>query len=197
MDNTDTTANSANQIMGLQNTQQASAVSADVTIYSQVSPGILGAPSHLPNDITKRSQVEDSVESESIVQAKKVLQIEAEAILDVRERLSIEFDRALELLLACQGKVVVTGMGKSGHIGSKIAATLASTGTPAFFVNPAELRHGDFGMLEECDLVLALSSSGETQEIKLALDPIKRIGIRIIALTGNKDSTLARFSDVC
>lgn len=128
--------------------------------------------------------------------AKKVLQQEAEAIQDMRERLAEEFDNAIELMLACSGKIVVTGMGKSGHIGCKIAATLASTGSPAFFVHPAELRHGDFGMLEERDLVLALSSSGETQEIKLALDPIKRLGIKIIAMTGNNASTLARFSDV-
>jgi arabinose-5-phosphate isomerase len=139
---------------------------------------------------------EITTDSPVVADARKVLQIEAEAILDMRERLSLEFEQAIELLLLCTGKVVVTGMGKSGHIGSKLAATLASTGTPAFFVHPAELRHGDFGMLEERDLVLAISSSGETQEIKLALDPIKRLGIKIISLTGNKNSTLAHFSDV-
>ncbi len=137
-----------------------------------------------------------AVESELVAEAKKVLQTEADAILDMRERLSDEFNRAIQLLMECEGKVVVTGMGKSGHIGSKIAATLASTGTPAFVVHPAELRHGDFGMLEVRDLVLALSSSGETQEIKLALDPIKRLGIKIISMTGNTDSTMAKISDV-
>lgn len=137
-----------------------------------------------------------AVESQFVAEAKKVLQTEAEAILDMRERLSDEFCRAIQLLMECEGKVVVTGMGKSGHIGSKIAATLASTGTPAFVVHPAELRHGDFGMLEVRDLVLALSSSGETQEIKLALDPIKRLGNKIISMTGNTDSTLAKISDV-
>src|SRR5438874_10379552 len=107
--------------------------------------------------------------TDSIDQARQVLQTEADAILAVKDRLSSDFDRAIELLLACSGKVVVTGMGKSGHIACKIAATFASTGTPAFFVHPAELRHGDFGMIDERDLVVALSGSGETQEIKLAL----------------------------
>jgi arabinose-5-phosphate isomerase len=122
--------------------------------------------------------------------------MEAQAILAVRDRLSPDFDRAIALLLSCTGKVVVTGMGKSGHIASKIAATFASTGTPAFFVHPAELHHGDFGMLAEGDLVIALSGSGETQEIKLALDPLKRLGIPIIALTGNPASALGRVADV-
>ncbi len=129
-------------------------------------------------------------------QARQVLDMEARAILAVKDRLSPDFERAIALLLECTGKVVVTGMGKSGHIASKIAATFASTGTPAFFVHPAELHHGDFGMLAERDLVVALSGSGETQEIKLALDPIKRLGIPIIALTGNPDSALGRVSDV-
>jgi arabinose-5-phosphate isomerase len=111
------------------------------------------------------------------------------------DKLDSQFARAIELMQNCTGKVVVTGMGKSGHIGNKIASTFASTGTPSFFVHPAELRHGDFGMLEPRDLVLALSGSGETAEIKLILDPIKRLGIKIISLTGNKNSTLARFSD--
>lgn len=128
--------------------------------------------------------------------ARQVLQMEAEALLAMSARLTPSFDRAIELLLGCTGKVVVTGVGKSGHIGSKIAATLASTGTPAFFVHPVELRHGDFGMLEERDLAIALSGSGETQEIKLAIDPIKRKGIKLIALTGDLDSTLAKIADV-
>ncbi len=127
--------------------------------------------------------------------ARNVLLSEAEAIVAMSRHLTTQFDQAIELLYRCNGKVVVTGMGKSGHIGLKIAATLASTGTPAFFVHPAELRHGDFGMLDERDLVVAVSGSGETQEIKLVLDPIKRLGINIVAMTGNKDSTLARFAD--
>jgi arabinose-5-phosphate isomerase len=134
--------------------------------------------------------------ADSLAEARQVLQMEAEAILATADRLSPEFIRAVDLMMACTGKVVVTGMGKSGHIACKIAATFASTGTPAFFVHPAELRHGDFGMLDDKDVVVALSGSGETQEIKLALDPIKRLGIKIIALTGNLSSTLARFSDV-
>ncbi len=132
----------------------------------------------------------------AVAQARLVLEMEASALLAMAGRLGREFESAIGHLMRCRGKVVVTGMGKSGHVGSKIAATLASTGTPAFFVHPAELRHGDFGMLEQKDLVLALSSSGETAEIKLVLDPIKRLGLKIIALTGNKESTLARFSDV-
>lgn len=137
-----------------------------------------------------------SLTSEAVSQAQLVLRMEAEAILAIGNRLSAEFDQAIALLQACSGKVVVTGIGKSGHIGSKIAATFASTGTPAFFVHPAELRHGDFGMLEERDLLLALSGSGETPEIKFILDPVKRLGIDIIALTGNRHSTLAQFSKV-
>jgi arabinose-5-phosphate isomerase len=131
----------------------------------------------------------------AIEHARDILRQEAEAIHAISGRLTEEFTKAVEMVIKCSGKVVVTGMGKSGHIGNKIAATFASTGTPAFFVHPAELRHGDFGMLEERDLVVALSGSGETQEIKLALDPIKRLGIKIIALTGNTTSTLAKVSD--
>lgn len=133
---------------------------------------------------------------DAIGQARAVLETEAEAIINIAQRLNESFEQAIDLLLQCAGKVVVTGMGKSGHIASKIAATFASTGTPAFFVHPAELQHGDFGMLDERDLVVALSGSGETSEIKQALDPIKRLGIKIIAMTGSLDSTLARVSDV-
>ncbi len=132
---------------------------------------------------------------DAISQAYSVLSDEAAAITAMRDRLTEDFCTAIELILECPGKVVVTGMGKSGHIGNKIAATLASTGTPAFFVHPAELRHGDFGMIEEKDIVIALSSSGETQEIKLVLEPIKRLGLKLIAMTGNLSSTLAKFAD--
>lgn len=127
--------------------------------------------------------------------ARQVLKMEAEAILSLIARVGDSFELAVEILLSCSGKVVVTGMGKSGHIAGKIAATFASTGTPAFFVHPAELRHGDFGMLDRKDVVVALSGSGETQEIKLVLDPIKRLGLSLIAITGNTASTLATFSD--
>lgn len=135
-------------------------------------------------------------ESAIVDLACQVLEEEAEAILAIRNRLSIEFEDAIEMLAQCNGKVVVTGMGKSGHIANKIAATLASTGTPAFFVHPAELRHGDFGMMDEKDVVIALSGSGETQEITMVLDPIKRLGLKLIAMTGNLSSTLARFADI-
>jgi arabinose-5-phosphate isomerase len=129
-----------------------------------------------------------------IEQAKSVLTIEAQAILDIAQKLDDNFHKSIDLIIKCKGKVVVTGIGKSGHIANKIAATFASTGTPAFFVHPAELRHGDFGMLAKDDIVIVLSGSGETQEIKLVLDPIKRLGLPIIALTGNKNSTLAKYS---
>src|SRR5574342_1285765 len=128
--------------------------------------------------------------------AKKVLRIEAEAILALVDKLDGGFARAVQLILACKGRVVVTGMGKSGHIGNKIAATLASTGTPALFLHPAEGIHGDLGMVTKGDVVIALSNSGETEEISRMLPSLKRIGIRIIALTGNSDSTLAKSSDV-
>lgn len=136
-------------------------------------------------------------ESQAMLQdARRVLEMESEAVLGLTRKLSNGFVQAIQLLTKCRGKVVVTGIGKSGHVGNKIAATLASTGTPAFFVHPAELRHGDFGMLDRQDIVLALSATGETQEIKLVLDPIKRLGLPIIAFTGNLQSTLARFSDI-
>ncbi len=132
----------------------------------------------------------------SIEQAKKVLRIEADAIARLIDRLDENFDRAVDLIMNCKGRVVVTGMGKSGHIGNKIAATLASTGTPALFLHPAEGIHGDLGMVTKGDLVIALSNSGETEELSRMLPSLKRIGIKIIALTGNLDSTLARNSDV-
>lgn len=132
----------------------------------------------------------------SIEQAKRVLKIEAEAVLRLIDRLDDGFDRAIDLILGCRGRVVVTGMGKSGHIGNKIAATLASTGTPALFLHPAEGIHGDLGMVTKGDIVIALSNSGETEELSRMLPSLKRIGIRIIALTGNAESTLARNSDV-
>jgi arabinose-5-phosphate isomerase len=132
----------------------------------------------------------------SIEQAKKVLRIEADAIASLIDRIDENFDRAIDLIMSCKGRVVVTGMGKSGHIANKIAATLASTGTPALFLHPAEGIHGDLGMVTKGDLVIALSNSGETEELSRMLPSLKRIGIKIIALTGNLESTLARNSDV-
>ena len=124
-----------------------------------------------------------------------VIQIEADALAALAQRVDAQFARACELVLACTGRVVVTGMGKSGHVGNKIAATLASTGTPAFFVHPGEASHGDLGMITPADVVLALSNSGETDEILLILPIIKRMGVKLIALTGNRESSLARQAD--
>jgi arabinose-5-phosphate isomerase len=128
--------------------------------------------------------------------AKKVLRIEAEAIAALVDRIDESFEQAVELILKCKGRVVVTGMGKSGLIGKKIAATLASTGTPALFLHPAEGIHGDLGMVTRGDTVIALSNSGETEELSKMLPSLKRLGIRIISLTGNPGSTLAKNSDV-
>jgi arabinose-5-phosphate isomerase len=128
--------------------------------------------------------------------AERVLRMEAEAVLALIPRLDDRFDRAVALLFQCRGRVIVTGMGKSGLIGRKIAATLASTGTPAYFLHPAEGVHGDLGMVARGDVVLALSNSGETDELLAILPPLKRLGVPIVLLTGNPASTLARQSDV-
>ena len=131
-----------------------------------------------------------------IERAKKVLKIEAEAIEALINRIDERFEQAVKMILNCEGRVVVTGMGKSGLIGKKIAATLASTGTPALFLHPAEGIHGDLGMVMRGDTVIALSNSGETDELSRMLPSLKRLGITIIALTGNPESTLAKNSDV-
>ena len=125
-----------------------------------------------------------------------VLKTEAEAISALVDRLGEDFHQACEMVLECEGRIVVTGMGKSGHIGNKIAATLASTGTPAFFMHSGEASHGDLGMITGQDLVIALSNSGETSEITLLLPLLKRLGIPLIALTGNAASTLAKSADI-
>lgn len=130
------------------------------------------------------------------VLAKAVIQSEMQAVANLAERIDEQFVQACHLLLACKGRVVVTGMGKSGHIAGKIAATLASTGTPAFFVHPGEASHGDLGMITRQDVVLALSNSGNTEEILTILPIIKRLGVPLIAMTGNPDSTLGRFASV-
>ncbi|MCG6656462.1 KpsF/GutQ family sugar-phosphate isomerase [Halomonas campisalis] len=127
--------------------------------------------------------------------ARRTLKVEEQAIAALAERLDSHFDRACELILACRGRVIVTGMGKSGHIGGKIAATLASTGTPAFFVHPGEASHGDLGMITLGDVVLALSNSGETAEVNALLPLLKRLGTPLIGMTGRSDSTLARHAD--
>jgi arabinose-5-phosphate isomerase len=127
---------------------------------------------------------------------RKVIALEAEAVAKLADRIDTEFERACETLLACAGRVVVVGMGKSGHIGGKIAATLASTGTPAFFVHPGEASHGDLGMITPDDVVLAISNSGSTAEILTILPIIKRMGVKLISMTGNIDSELGQQSDV-
>jgi len=128
--------------------------------------------------------------------AERVLRLEAEAILALIAKLDERLDRAVALLQGCSGRVIVTGMGKSGLIGRKIAATLASTGTPAHFLHPAEGVHGDLGMVARGDVVLALSNSGETDEVLAIVPPLKRLGVPIILLTGNSQSTLARQCEV-
>ncbi|GJM10811.1 MAG: arabinose 5-phosphate isomerase [Lysobacteraceae bacterium] len=135
-------------------------------------------------------------QSTVIDSAIRVLDIEARAIERLRSSIDEQFVAATNLLLGCKGRVVVIGMGKSGHIANKIAATLASTGTPAFFVHPGEASHGDLGMITDSDVVLALSNSGETDELIAILPVIKRLGIQMIALCGRSESTLARASDI-
>ena len=127
--------------------------------------------------------------------AEAVLHNEADAVKALAQRIDDAFYHACELMLNCNGRIVVMGIGKSGHIGGKVAATLASTGTPAFFVHPAEASHGDMGMITASDVVLAFSNSGETEEIKTLLPLIKRLGVPLIALTGNTQSTLALSAD--
>jgi arabinose-5-phosphate isomerase len=133
----------------------------------------------------------------SILQlARETLDIEAAALQDLKSRLDERFVKAVEMMLHVQGRVVVTGMGKSGHIGRKIAATLASTGTPAMFVHPAEASHGDLGMIKLVDVVLGISNSGESDELVAILPVLKRQGVPLIAMTGGMDSSLARHADV-
>ncbi|MBT5891778.1 MAG: KpsF/GutQ family sugar-phosphate isomerase [Chromatiales bacterium] len=129
-------------------------------------------------------------------QALQVLTIEAQAVADLAAKIDDRFDTACELILACEGRVVVTGMGKSGHIGGKIAATLASTGTPAFFVHPGEASHGDLGMITAKDLVIGISNSGETNEILKLIPLLKRLGIPLITMSGDPDSSLGKAANV-
>lgn len=128
--------------------------------------------------------------------AKRVLRIEGEAILELINRLDSSFEKAVEIILNSKGRVVVTGMGKSGLIGKKIAATLASTGTPAFFMHPAEASHGDLGMVTSDDVVIAISNSGETEEVVRLIPFLKRFNLKLIAITGRNNSTLGSQADV-
>ena len=128
--------------------------------------------------------------------ARRVIAIEAQAIATLADRIDGDFFRACTLMLQCTGRVVVSGMGKSGHVGRKIAATLASTGTPSFFMHPGEASHGDLGMIADGDVVIALSNSGETDELLTILPLIRRRNVRLIGISGNPGSSLARLSDV-
>jgi len=132
-----------------------------------------------------------------IEEARRVLKVEASAILDLAERIDHDFSEAVNILYHCRGKVVLMGMGKSGLVARKIASTFSSTGTPSFFLHPAEGLNGDFGMLAKEDVVIAISNSGETRELLEVLPLIKRYGNRLITLTGNPKSTLAKTGDVC
>ena len=131
-----------------------------------------------------------------LASGRSVISIETDAIRALEDRIGDAFVAACQHMLACTGRIVVTGMGKSGHIGSKIAATLASTGSPAFFVHPGEASHGDLGMITAGDVVLALSNSGETSEIVTIVPLIKRKGAPLVGMTGKPQSTLAREADV-
>lgn len=128
--------------------------------------------------------------------ASEVFDIEAKAILKLKDSLGIDFDKAIDILYNTKGKVIITGMGKSGLIGKKIAATLTSTGTPSYFLHPAESTHGDSGIITRDDVVIAISNSGETQELLNLLPLIKRFGVQIISMTGNMESTLAKAGNV-
>ena len=128
--------------------------------------------------------------------AKAVIETEAQAVSSLADRIDGAFLKACEMMLGCKGRIVVIGIGKSGHVGNKIASTLASTGSPAFFLHPAEASHGDLGMIKPDDVILILSNSGETDEINRILPPIKRLGVGLIAMTGNPASTLAEHADV-
>ncbi len=128
--------------------------------------------------------------------AQSVLETEAEAILKLRPKINESFVEACQLLLACKGRIIVTGIGKSGHIANKIAATLASTGSPAFFLHPSEASHGDIGVITKKDVVIALSNSGNTEEIVAILPIIKLLGVPLISITGNPNSTLAKMANI-
>lgn len=128
--------------------------------------------------------------------AKKVLRIEAEAVLALIEKLNSDFEKAVDIIYLSRGRVVVSGMGKSGLVGKKIAATLASTGTPTFFLHPAEASHGDLGMVTERDVIIAISNSGETDELVGLIPFLKRFRVKLISMTGNPESTIAKASDV-
>lgn len=151
-----------------------------------------------PDQLQKTPQAADQalVQKKTLSLAKEILLLEAREVELLAERLDGNFSDAVACILQCKGRVVVSGMGKSGHIGGKIASTFASTGTPAFFMHPAEASHGDLGMITAGDVVIALSNSGESDEILAIVPPLKRLGAKIIAITGNDASTLAQAADI-
>ena len=151
---------------------------------------------HAEPEIARANSLGKLTPSAAISVGRRVLDIESRAVAMLSQRLDHSFARALELLLACRGRVVVSGIGKSGHIARKIASTMASTGTPAYFVHTAEASHGDIGMIARDDVLIALSNSGETEELLTILPMLKRQGAHLIAITGNANSTLAREADV-
>ena len=146
--------------------------------------------------MTKTEHLSTQDREKLISLGKAVIQTEADAVTDLLKRIDENFAEACNFMLHCKGRIVVTGMGKSGHIGNKIAATLASTGSPSFFVHPGEASHGDLGMITPQDVVLAMSNSGETGELVTIVPIIKRLGVPLISMTGNPESTLAREADV-
>ncbi len=148
-------------------------------------------------DFSSGYTISDMSQSSDLIQsAQRTIRLELEAVEGLLAHIDADFVRACEMILASKGRVVVVGMGKSGHVGNKIAATLASTGTTAFFVHPAEASHGDMGMITKDDIILALSNSGTTNEIVTLLPLIKRLGIKMVSITGNPDSTLAKAAEV-
>jgi arabinose-5-phosphate isomerase len=151
----------------------------------------------MPSAIRPAAQAEGPISDDRLRErAVEVLRIEAQAVLDLVDTIDAAFAEACRMILACKGRVVVSGMGKSGHVARKIAATLASTGTPAFFVHPAEASHGDLGMITSEDVFVALSNSGQTEELTAIVPLVKRQGARLVAMTGNPSSVLARHADV-
>ena len=151
-----------------------------------------------PAEPAQAHRADEQLDAQQLIRtARAVIDTETEAVNALRERIGEDFVSACRLILACKGRVVVLGMGKSGHIGHKIAATLASTGTPSFFVHPAEAGHGDLGMITQGDVVIALSNSGETVELITLLPVLKRLDVPLIALTGSPESTLGTAAEVC
>src|SRR5687767_6709858 len=154
-------------------------------------------PTSVTHEKTMLKAFDKNITERAMVMARETLEIEVDAMRALASRLGDDdsVGQAVGLLLACGGRVVVSGIGKSGHIGRKIAATLASTGTPAMFVHPAEASHGDLGMVTLQDVVLAISNSGESDELNVILPVLKRLGVPMIAITGGANSTLARHAD--